>query len=460
MSIVKKLYDKGLIVPPEHVKNSISYLCYIGSAAYGVSDSTSDLDCYGWSIPYRNMVLPHETGYIDGFGDRSSEKFEQWQQHHIYDEDDKREYDITIYNIIKYFQLCMDNNPNMIDSLFVPQRCILSMDPIGQIVRENRHIFLHLGSWHKFKGYAYSQMSKMREKHYAAKKLFEFEEAHGLDPLEVKDHKELMIAIEIYANKHGDLLLFIDNSKTKRFAIFKSLIDQTENDDPFGAIKEWFTQNEGRKVSFNDTEVEHSFVNIYDLKFESHSELTKKGKLKQYIAKVFPQGNDIFDKYYDSFKYVFDKLSKSELYEYHNLLAQFGFYSTKRMERVRKKGMDTKFAYHIIRLVGEIEQIMREGDLTLDRKDRREHMKAVRNGEWSFEQIADWFDAREKELQTLYNNCKVIPYSPRYDEIHGLLRRCLEMKFGDLSKSIGNTKSIDLLISKMEGVISEFKTTA
>ena len=103
MSIVKKLYDKGLIVPPEHVKNSISYMCYIGSAAYGVSDSTSDLDCYGWSIPYRSMLLPHETGYIDGFGNRA-EKFEQWQQHHIYDEDDKREYDITIYNIIKYFQ--------------------------------------------------------------------------------------------------------------------------------------------------------------------------------------------------------------------------------------------------------------------------------------------------------------------------------------------------------------------
>ncbi|MGC5341009.1 DNA polymerase beta superfamily protein, partial [Escherichia coli] len=65
---------------------------------------------------------------------------------------DGREYDCCIYSIIKFFQLVMENNPNMIDSLFVPQNCIVYSTPIGQMVREARHLFLHKGSWHKFKG--------------------------------------------------------------------------------------------------------------------------------------------------------------------------------------------------------------------------------------------------------------------------------------------------------------------
>jgi len=58
----------------------------------------------------------------------------------------------------------MDNNPNMIDSLFVPRECITHTTKVGEMVREKRHIFLHKGSWHKYKGYAYSQLNKMGKK--------------------------------------------------------------------------------------------------------------------------------------------------------------------------------------------------------------------------------------------------------------------------------------------------------
>ena len=464
MSIVKSLYEKGLINPPEYIKDSIEYLSYVGSNAYGVSNNNSDFDCYGWCIPRRIILFPYETGYIDGFGQKP-EHFEQYQQHHIYDEDNKQEYDLTIYNIVKYFQLCMENNPNMVDSLFVPQRCVLSMSPIGQIVRENRHIFLHLGSFHKFKGYSYSQMSKMREKHVGAKRLFEFEKEHKLDALEVKDHKELMGLIELYANINYERLCFIDDSKTKTYATEQSLInaiDNTSANNVKDVINNWFRINDKMRISADNDEKVYSFVDLYKLNYEAHAELTKKGKLKLKVENVtcFDKLHvkELFDQRLNNYVSIFNKLSRESLYKYYELLAQFGFFSTKRMETVRKYGMDVKFAYHIIRLVGEVEQIMREGDLTLDRKDRREHMKAIRNGEWTFEQIADWFDSKEKELQLLYNNCKIIPYSPRFDEIRRLLRKCLEMKFGDLSKTIGgNEKSIDLFISKLEKVIHDFK---
>jgi len=58
----------------------------------------------------------------------------------------------------------MENNPNMVDSLFTPQECVLHCTKIGNMVRDKRKMFLHKGSWHKYKGYAYNQLHKMDSK--------------------------------------------------------------------------------------------------------------------------------------------------------------------------------------------------------------------------------------------------------------------------------------------------------
>ena len=178
-STLQKLDKKGLITPPHHVVNGIQYEVIMGSVAYGISNDMSDVDVYGFSIPPKEMVFPHLKGEIPGFG-RQIKKFEQYQQHHIYREDNQKEYDLTIYSIVKYFQLCMENNPNMIDSLFVPQRCVLYCTRIGDMVREKRKLFLHKGSWHKFKGYAFSQLRKAKTKNPEGKRI-EIIEKYGYD---------------------------------------------------------------------------------------------------------------------------------------------------------------------------------------------------------------------------------------------------------------------------------------
>ncbi|MBC8427328.1 MAG: nucleotidyltransferase domain-containing protein [Proteobacteria bacterium] len=166
-SYTQALEKKRFIKPPKWLTNNIQYECIMGSLAYGVSSDSSDLDLYGFCIPEKEMIFPHLSGGILGFG-RQKEQFNQYQQHHIMDKSARggkgQEYDITIYNIVKYFQLVMENNPNMIDSLFVPPTYITHTTQVGNMVRENRKIFLHKGAWHKFKGYAYSQLHKMTNK--------------------------------------------------------------------------------------------------------------------------------------------------------------------------------------------------------------------------------------------------------------------------------------------------------
>lgn len=180
MTIIQKLADKKLISPPKFMPANMHYLTIMGSEAYGVSTGGSDRDLYGFCIPPKDDVFPHLRGEIPGFG-KPSERFEQFQQHHIKDADSNIVYDILIYSIVKYFQLCMENNPNIIDSIYTPQRCILHITSIGRIVRDNRDLFLHKGSWHKFKGYAYSQIHKMRSKDAPKGKRRELVDAYGYD---------------------------------------------------------------------------------------------------------------------------------------------------------------------------------------------------------------------------------------------------------------------------------------
>lgn len=139
----------------------------MGSVAYGASSDTSDMDVYGFCIPPKKMVFPHLDGEIMGFGTQKK-RFEQWSEHHVHDASAKsghgKTYDFAVYGIVKYFNLVMQNNPNMLDSLFVPANCVLYQTQIGQLIRENRKLFVHKGSFQKFKGYAYSQLNKMENK--------------------------------------------------------------------------------------------------------------------------------------------------------------------------------------------------------------------------------------------------------------------------------------------------------
>jgi uncharacterized protein len=273
-NVVKRLQEKGIAHPPPWLPENIHYLTMMGSVAYGVNTDNSDVDLYGFCIPKKELIFPHLAGNIPGFG-RQQKHFEQYQEHHLLDKEAGKEYDVSIFSIVKYFQLAMENNPNMIDSLFTPEFCVMHITRVGQMVRDNRRLFLHKGAWFKFKGYAYSQL-------------------HKAD---------------------------IKNPKT----------------------------------------------------------------------------------------------------------------GSKRAESVEKYGWDVKFGYHVIRLIGEVEQILTEGNLDLQRN--REHLKAIRAGEVSLEEVRKWFSDKEKSLEKLYNESS-LQHSPDEEAIRALLLNCIEEHYGSLEGAV------------------------
>jgi uncharacterized protein len=167
MSTIARLAQRGLARPPAWLPDNTHYETLMGSVAYGVESGGSDWDVYGFCIPPKELVFPHLQGEIAGFG-TPVKRFEQFEQHHIHDPTENagkgRTYDVTVFSIVKYFQLCMECNPNLIDSLFTPRTCVLHTTRIGERVRESRKLFLHKGAWPRFKGYAHAQLHKMRTK--------------------------------------------------------------------------------------------------------------------------------------------------------------------------------------------------------------------------------------------------------------------------------------------------------
>jgi len=270
MSLRKVLASGATLNPPGWLADNLCYETLMGSVAYGVSSDTSDVDVYGICIPPKDMVFPHLAGEILGFGNQNK-RFETWQEHHIVAHE--KMWDFQIFGVVKFFQLAMENNPNVVDALFTSRRCVLSTTAVGEYIREHRTDFLHKGAWHKFKGYAYSQLNKIRTK------------------------------------------------------------------TPLG----------------------------------------------------------------------------------------------KRAALVEAHGYDLKFAYHVVRLLLEAEQILTAGDIDLERD--REQLKGIRRGDWTLEQLEQWAQNKEHALEALYSTSH-LPYGPDEAKLKRHLLHCLEAHYGNLSSVV------------------------
>lgn len=141
-------------------------------------------------------------------------------------------------------------------------------------------------------------------------------------------------------------------------------------------------------------------------------------------------------------------LSDKELIEYHRLY-KTGLAKSSRFEIYKFNHYDAKFAYHIIRLFDEAEQILLDGDLNLQRA--REPMKAIRRGDWKAEEVRDWAMEKEKALEVAYTNCK-LPERPPVEPLRQLLLQCLEEHYGSLENCVAQ-------IGWAEQVLREFDQT-
>lgn len=112
-----------------------------GSHAYGLANPESDFD-------YRGVAIPPMKFFLGTTG------FEQ----HV----TTKEADRTIYDIRKFVKLAADCNPNIIELLWMPARCIKTITPVGQKLLDSRELFLSKKAKHTYSGYAIAQLKRIK----------------------------------------------------------------------------------------------------------------------------------------------------------------------------------------------------------------------------------------------------------------------------------------------------------
>lgn len=123
-----------------------------GSHLYGTNRPESDEDFVG-------IFMPSEE-YVYGF----KRVDEVDMSIHSKDENNrntKDAIDIKYYEFRKFVKLAMENNPNILEILFVNKENIIYVNEIGQKLLDMAERFPHQGAKQKFTGYALSQKGKL-----------------------------------------------------------------------------------------------------------------------------------------------------------------------------------------------------------------------------------------------------------------------------------------------------------
>jgi len=123
-----------------------------GSHLYGLNTQNSDLDYAGIFMPTKEYV----------FGFKKCEEVDLSIKDKLETgENSKDAIDRKFYEFRKYIKLAMENNPNILEMIFVNPENIVNINYIGKYLLENSSLFPHVGLTERFIGYAISQKKKM-----------------------------------------------------------------------------------------------------------------------------------------------------------------------------------------------------------------------------------------------------------------------------------------------------------
>ncbi len=124
----------------------------------------------------------------------------------------------------------------------------------------------------------------------------------------------------------------------------------------------------------------------------------------------------------------------------------------KRKDQREKYGFDVKFAYNIVRLIDEAEQILTEGDIDLMRN--REQLKAIRRGDWTMEMIEDYFRRKEKVLEEVHIKSN-LPLEHDEGQVRKVLFQCLEHHYGNIEKCVTTPDKAETTIRQIRMLLDQ-----
>ena len=348
------------------IKNRTVLLVRHGSYAYGTQIEGVS------DLDFKGLAIPPK-GYFLG----SLHRFEQAELNNP---------DVVIYELRKFFNLAIQSNPNIIEVLHVDPIDHLMVDPIGEIILQHRNDFLSKKVKHTFLGYSVSQLKriKLHRKYLLNPPTHKPTRAEFGLPEQTLIPQDQLIAAEAEVSKELDRFQFdfMESLDEPQKIAIRTTMTEILAELKITSDQHW--EASARKIGLTD-----NFIQLMQ-------------RERQYTG------------------------AKREFDQYENWKTNR---NPKRAADEAKYHYDCKHAYHLVRLTRMAREILTTGRVIVKRPDREELLH-IRNGGWTYDQLIEFANREEKELNEIYATCNVLPKVPDQKKLDAL---CIELVERSLS---------------------------
>ena len=327
--------------PIEMLEDQLLVTHLAGSKAYGTNLPTSDTDIRGIFV--------------------ADELYHRSPWYTVNEIEIPEDEDTKYYELSKFLKLLVDQNPNIVESLWVDEDDILTSSPGYELLRANREQLLSSKVAFTFSGYAVSQLKRIKGHN---------KWINNPQPEERPKQYEFMSLIQSLTE---DKELKYTTEDIVRDQKTYSLLHY--GNDVFGMYlrpspgSPWVFDDSGALVT-NTPREQVSGQPVRIIKFNRDEYKLAKEKHKQYWDWKTNRNE-----------------SRSELEE--------------------KFGYDTKHAMHLVRLLRMAEEVLSEGIIRVKRPDAQE-LLSIRDGAWTYEELVSYAEEVDNRIRNeLYKSTKL-----------------------------------------------------
>jgi predicted nucleotidyltransferase len=328
-----------------------------GSRSYGLDTATSDTDIKGVFVLPKNMFYGLE--YTAQVNNETN--------------------DIVYYELKRFMELLSKNNPNILEMLHVPEKCVLQKHSVMDLLQPE--MFVSKLCEQSFANYAFTQIKK----------------AYGLEKKIVNPVEEERKSVLDFCFVHEDT----EAVPLKKYLEEKRLEQSKAGLAAIAHLRDCY--------------------NLYYSNEFNYAGVTKKDNANEVSLSSIPKGEkpiamlyfnkDAYSVYCKQYKEYWDWVAKRNEERYKTTMSH-------------GKNYDSKNMMHVFRLLLMAKEIATESRINVYRKDR-EFLLAIKGGKFEYDQLVQQAEVLKDELPLLYQQSN-LQDEPDVERINELLVKMRE----------------------------------